>query len=305
MIFFLAWATALFPVAAPAQEGRNPAVAVLISKNIRPYVEAAEGLSSTVREGSAARIQTFFLEGHTGKGRTDLAQQLGREGFEVLAAVGPDAATLIWKELPEVKAGRLYCMVLNPEDVVPAAAGACGISLNIPVERQLRIIAQGLPDAARLGILYDPAHNAQFLREILDVSGSGPPAVVPLGVTSRKEIPALLTRSWEAVDALWLIPDRTVVSESVVQYIIKEGLIRGVPVIGYNRFFYESGAALALVFDYGELGAQAGGLILRLLRGEPCSPEPPKFHVWVNRRAFSKLRMESPDVRIRPFEAGP
>jgi len=277
----------------------------LISKNIRPYVEAAEGLSSAVREASTARIQSFFLEGHTGKGRTDLAQRLLGEGFEVMAAVGPDAAALIWKELPGAKARKLYCMVLNPEDIVPDPVSACGIPLNIPVAQQLHVITRGLPDAARLGILYDPAHNSGFLRDVLEASGSGSAAILPLTVSSRKEIPALLARSWDAVDALWLIPDRTVVSESVVQHIIKEGLIRGVPVIGYNRFFYESGAALALVFDYGELGAQAGGLVLRLLRGETCGPEPPGFHVWVNRRAFSTLGLEAPDVRTKPFEAGP
>lgn len=39
------------------------------------------------------------------------------------------------------------------------------------------------------------------------------------------------------MDALWLIPDRTVISESIVKYVIKEAFLRKVPVIGYNRFF--------------------------------------------------------------------
>ena len=84
------------------------------------------------------------------------------------------------------------------------------------------------------------------------------------------------------MDALWLIPDRTVISESIVKYVIKEAFLRKIPVIGYNRFFYETGAALAFVFDYKELGQQCAKKALSILSGKNCLSTPPLFHVWVN-----------------------
>jgi putative ABC transport system substrate-binding protein len=91
----------------------------------------------------------------------------------------------------------------------------------------------------------------------------------------------------------------------VVQFLIKEALLRNIPVVGYNRFFYESGAALAMVFDYRELGGQTGRLVLRALRSNICQSEAPDFHAWLNRKVLDKLGMEAPEALPAPYEAGP
>jgi putative ABC transport system substrate-binding protein len=50
--------------------------------------------------------------------------------------------------------------------------------------------------------------------------------IVPLKVSSKKDIPVVLKQNWENIDALWLIPDQTVISESIVQYMIKDALFK-------------------------------------------------------------------------------
>jgi putative ABC transport system substrate-binding protein len=87
-----------------------------------------------------------------------------------------------------------------------------------------------------------------------------PPGVslIPVAVSSRKDIPAVLKGNFGEVDALWLVPDRTITTESLIRYIIREAIYNKVPVIGYNRFFYESGAVLSFIFDYREIGSQSG-----------------------------------------------
>jgi putative ABC transport system substrate-binding protein len=129
--------------------------------------------------------------------------------------------------------------------------------------------------------------------------------IVPLKVSSKKDIPVVLKQNWENIDALWLIPDQTVISESIVQYIIKDALFKKTPVIGYNRFFYESGAAVAFVFDYEELGRQTGRMAVSVLMGKACEKEPPVFHVWLNLRVIDKLGLDVSEKKFPPIEVGP
>ena len=115
----------------------------------------------------------------------------------------------------------------------------------------------------------------------------------------------MLKDHWGDVDALWLIPDRTVISESIIKYVIKESLFKVVPVIGYNRFFYESGAALAFVFNYEELGRQCAVEALKALSGGGCGKTTPFFHVWINTRVLKKLGIPVIEDYTFPIEVGP
>jgi putative ABC transport system substrate-binding protein len=129
--------------------------------------------------------------------------------------------------------------------------------------------------------------------------------IVPLEVSSKKNIPIVLQQHWEGLDALLLIPDRTVISESLVKYIIKQAISEGVAVVGYNRFFYESGAALAFVFDYKEIGEQTARLAFRILAGDVCEREDPIFHTWLNSRVIKTLGIQVAGDGCPGIEVGP
>lgn len=289
----------------PAEEFRTPKVAILVSQNIRPYIEAVEGMSVVLSEAVNAKVQMFRLEKFKGKSRTALIQRLVEEKFDLFVTVGPGATRFVWKGLEPKSTSWLYSMVLNPEKVLGPAEDVCGVPLEIPVQRQLEMITRGLPTIRRIGLLYDPDHNAELFRKATEEASSLNLKIIPLEVSSKKDIPNVLKHHWQEMDGLWLIPDRTVISESIVQYIIKEALFKKVPVIGYNRFFYESGAIMAFVFDYEELGRQTGRLALNMLRGKACEKEVPVFHVWLNLRVIERLGIDVPEKKTLPIEVGP
>ncbi len=286
-------------------EVRAQKVAVFVSRDIRPYVEAVEGMSVVLAESAGAKIQVFSLEKFKGKSRDVLVQSLSGEKFALFVAVGPEAVRFASEEALLEKAPWLYSMVLNPPKVSGRMESACGIPLDIPAKRQLEMIAQGLTAVKRLGLLYDPRYNTDFFMRASAEAPSLDLKIVPLKVSSKKDIPAVLKQNWENIDGLWLIPDQTVISESIVQYIIKDAVFKKTPVIGYNRFFYESGAAVAFVFDYEELGRQTGRLAANVLSGKACEKELPAFHVWLNLRVIDKLGLNVPEKRSPPIEAGP
>jgi len=291
----------------PAYGNQSPTVrvAIVVSKNIRPYLEAVEGFESGLADNADIKTQVFNLEKLDDKGRVELFQGPGVKEFALFVAVGPEAALSVWKGIGREGASRIYFMVLNPEKVFGPKKRGCGISLNIPVKTQIEMISRGFPSVRRLGLLYDPELNSGFFRKAAGAASLLDLTVVPLRVSSKKDIPSVLKRQWKDMDALWLIPDRTIISESIVKYMIKEAFLRKVPVIGYNRFFYQTGAALAFVFDYKELGQQCAQKALRILSGEDCLDTPPLFHVWINEGVAEKLGLRPSDKYLPPIRSGP
>jgi putative ABC transport system substrate-binding protein len=287
------------------EEIRAPKAAILVSRNIRPYIEAAEGMSVVLSKTASAKVQVFSLEKFKGKSQDVLIQSLAAEKFDLFVAVGPEAVRFA-REAPVLeKTAWLHSMILNPPRASGQAETACGVPLDIPAQRQLEMIAQGLRTIKRLGLLYDPRYNSEFFVKAAAEAPFLDLKIVPLKVSSKKDIPVVLKQNWENIDALWLIPDQTVISESIVQYIIKDALFKTIPVIGYNRFFYESGAALAFVFDYEELGRQTGRLAANMLKGKACEKETPVFHVWLNLRVIDKLGITLPEKKSPSIEVGP
>jgi len=297
----------LFGFLLPAHSRELPAVraAVLVSRNIMPYLEAVEGFKAALLKRSDGEVDVFGIEKLGVEERADLSQSLAAGEFDLLVGVGPEAGLLVWKGAWKKGLTRLYLMVLNPDKVFGPGEKACGIPLNIPAQLQVEMIRRGLPSIRRPGLLFDPQLNSDFFSKTSAAGALSGLTIVPLKISSKKDIPSVLKRQWEEIDSLWLIPDRTVISESIVRFVVKEALIKGIPVIGYNRFFYETGVALAFVLDYGELGMQCAEEALKVLAGETCRNISPLFHVWVNPLVARKLGLKLPEKYTLPIELGP
>lgn len=280
-------------------------VAVIVSRHIGPYLEAVEGLQSVLSDHSGIETKVFSLEKLDAEEQRQLFGGKEAKKFSAFIAVGPAAASTVWKATEKDGIPTLYLMVLNPGKVIGEKRTNCGISLNIPIQTQVEMIRQGLPGTKRLGLLYDPEYNADFFRRAESASSSLALEVLPLRVSSKKEIPSVLARHWDNVDAFWLIPDRTIISEKIVKFVSKEAFLRKIPLIGYNRFFYETGAALAFIFNYRSLGEQCAHKVLRIASGENCQSTPPRFEVWINKGVVEKLGLKHPHEYVPPIQIGP
>ncbi|MDA8404592.1 MAG: ABC transporter substrate binding protein [Desulfobacteraceae bacterium] len=297
--FFLCGVSSAFcQEAAPA--GQPFRVVLVVSASIRPYIEALDGIRGELDRAIQANVEVVMLDRYDEKSGLDMADRLIREKpTDLVAAIGPEAAALVWRSFPGDSPPRIYSLILNPEKVIGVRDRDAGISLNIPPKVQLQMIHQGLPSLRRIGIFYDPANNRDFYDKAAAAALEMAVELVPMVVAERKDIPFLLQECVDSLDGVWLIPDRTVISESIAQYIIKQSVLRKMPVIGYNQFFYDSGAALAFVFDYAELGRQTAGLIIDALNKKKFGARTPVFKVWLNEAVLKKLEIKIP-ARIQP-----
>jgi len=274
---------------------------VIVSRNIKPYIEAVEGIDGVFKARTDTELVVVSLEKLKGKALETLKLELSRQSTDLFLSVGPEATRFLSSEMPDIQAPIFYTVVFNPEALVKPSEKICGTSLRIPVSTQIQAIKTAIPTAKRIGIMFDPAHNSDFFKTARGFSSISGIRLVPLAVSSKRDISKVLKKYVDDVDVLWLIPDRTVSSESIITYIIKEALLKSVPVVGYNRFFFRSGAALAFVFDYQELGRQAAELSLQVISGIPCQNAPPLFHALINTRVFKRVGIPIPEKKDRPY----
>jgi putative tryptophan/tyrosine transport system substrate-binding protein len=264
--------------------------AVVVSKKIRPYIQVMEGvLQQVAQQGQAVDPDLYFLDPENSRVRDQVIQRLVDGNYDLICAVGQEAAGLVWE--PGVPGKKMVAAVLDLESVPGLPTDACGISLRIPVPLQVAAIAGTFPLVDRIGLLFDPENNAWFFDAARKASLDLDLEIIPMPVTGRARIAPVLKDHFGRVDLIWMIPDATIISEKIIHYVIKQGLYQNIGVIGYNPFFTRSGALFSFEFDYRALGRQAGEKMVTLMTTSVCLEEPPVFSLIINEKVAEKLQV--------------
>jgi putative tryptophan/tyrosine transport system substrate-binding protein len=256
---------------------------------LQPYLKAVEGLSRGLAETGRYQVKEILFDGYEGNNLKAFQEELENKGFDIIVTIGPEASRYMAARLPGSGVPVIYSMLLDPQNIFYSPEGICGVSLNIPIDVQLREIKKTLPQIHFIGVLCDPKNNALFLEEATETGKRLGLQIVPVAVKDKKKIPGALSENWGNIEVLWIIPDQTIISESIVQYVIKEALFKKVPVIGYNRFFYDYGAALAFVLDYEQIGRRTSELIRDRMESGICRNAGPGYMLLVNRRVLQQV----------------
>ena len=268
-------------------------IAILQSSDIPAYQEAIAGLKAT---GPIGAIYTEYdLQGDLELGKR-LARKLRASNASLVVAVGLKAALAAKVEIVDVPI--VYMMILDPLKHQLTAANMTGTLLEVPVDRQLKIMRTFLPTLQRLGTLYDPAKTSSRVKEALLQATISGFQLKGLPVESEKEVPQQLRTLLSDVEALWLIPDSTVLTNESIQFILESALARQVPVIGFSPEFTRLGALLSMSVNYFEVGRETGLLAKRILNGEgllPLNPVPiERLKITVNLKTARFLGITFP-----------
>lgn len=267
-----------------AAEGETNLVGVMISREISPYIQMAEGLESAL---TIPICRIFFdTNGHPYTIDPRI-QKIKSELFKATVAVGPEA--LRYVTLHQWQGPVVFGMVLDPEKIVRKGAVPCGVSLNLPYQQQIAAIHRVFPDVRRLGVLFNPANNLEWFEKARETAGTYGMLLTALTVWEQSDISNFFEKDALPVDAVMFIPDRTVISKAVIEFAIKETFLGGIPVIGYNRFFHDSGAALSFAIDYRAIGREVSLQLKAMLRGEPCAVVGPRYKLLLNMRVVNSL----------------
>lgn len=273
-------------------------IAILQSSDIAAYREAITGLKAT---GPIGAIYTEYdAQGDLELGKK-LARKLRASNASLVVAVGLKAALAAKVEIPDVPI--VYMMILDPLKHQLTAANMTGTLLEVPVDRQLKIMRTFLPTFHQLGTLYDPAKTSAWVKDAAQQATISDFQLKGFPVESDKDVPQKLRRLLSDAEALWLIPDSTVLTNESVRFILESALEHQRPVIGFSPEFTRLGALLSISVNYGDVGRETGLLMKRILDGAPVLPLNPvpieQLKITVNLKTAKFLGITFPNELAR------
>ena len=161
-----------------------------------------------------------------------------------------------------------FAAITNPESAGVLAENVTGISDRSPVEKQVELIKEILPETKKIGVVYNTSEQNSFYLtdEFKKEAEKNGYEVVIKGITNVNEIASALDTILPEIDVLYTTIDNTIAS--TYPLIIDKSKKANKPVIGATKNYVDQGAlASEGISDY-KVGYQTGEMIVRYLKGE-------------------------------------
>ncbi|HEM3442310.1 ABC transporter substrate-binding protein [Streptococcus suis] len=234
-----------------------------------------------------------------------ISEQLIDGNDIVLAIATPSAQSLatVSTETPIV-----FTAVTDPlsadlvESIEKPGGLLTGTSDQAPIDKQVELLGQAVPDAKTVGILYTTSERnsevqVEQARELLEKAGY---KVVVKGITSTNEVQDTTTSLMKDVDALFIPTDNTVASTMTM--IGELSVEHKVPVIGGSTDMVDEGGLLTYGTNYEALGRQTAKMAIKIIEGANVSetaveyPETVSLHV--NEEMAQKLGIDTSKLAV-------
>lgn len=149
-----------------------------------------------------------------------------------------------------------------------AVGNITGTSDKLPIEAQLKMIRQMLPDAKKIGIMYttSEANSVSAIAEYKELSGKYDFEIVEKGISATADIPLAADSLLGEVDCITNLTDNTVVAS--LPTILEKANDKKIPVFGSEIEQVRIGCLAAEGIDYIALGKQTGKMAAQVLKGE-------------------------------------
>ena len=284
------------PVPAPASEA--PLIAVVKSTDNTNYTRFVTGFAVE----SKLRFTEVSLGNHEERGRK-LLRWLKAKKPVLALVVGVLAARLtkeIFGDTPIV-----FALVPDPEKHGLSGDNITGITLSIPMRQQLATLKTLAPNAKTVGVMYNPRNSSKLVEAAIEAAKAEGIKIVSTKVDAPDEVPDASRAFLGTIDALWMVPDQTVMNTESFKHLLKFTFKNKVPFFSVAHRLVESGALVSLSPDYAAIGMQAGRLVQRILNDKvkpkdlPVA-DPEGLDIAVNLTTAKRIGVEC-DIALEIF----
>ena len=240
------------------------------------------------------------IEAQNAQGDFGIAQTIASNFVQskkdlILAVSTPSAQSAFnaTKDIP-----ILITAVTDPVAVGLVGDNITGTSDMAPVNKQVELIKALLPNAKRIGVVYNTSEeNSQILVKKLKVeSEKYGYKVVEKGVTNVNEVGQALDVLLKDVDVLYTPTDNLIVAATPL--VLSKANEANVPVIGCIEDQVIQGALATETLDYKQLGYQTGEIAVRVLNGENPKDIPIETQrdtkLLINKEVAERLNINLP-----------
>ncbi len=235
---------------------------VIKSQNISAYNDVVKGFQEECIQNNITIKAVYDLNGSIKMGHK-VARKVKNEKPYIILSIGVLAVTVVKKEIKSIPI--VFCMVINCERFQLSGPNITGISTEIAIEDQFKGYQSILGQLKNVGLIYDPSKagniikNAELKLKSLGIS------LTKYEITSSNKISEALENLMNRIDALWLLPDTTVVTRKSFDLIKSTTIENKVPLLCTSNVFVRAGALAAVFSDYKDVGRQAAQLTEKIL----------------------------------------
>ena len=257
------------------------------------------GISQFAEHGSLDNCRTGFLEGLKEAGIEEgvnltvlfdnaqadtatasmISDNYVSQKVDLICAIATPSAMSAYNSCLDSDIPVIYTAVSDPvsaglakEDKTPEG-NITGTADTLPVEAQLKMIREILPDAKTIGIMYTTSevNSESAIAEYKELAPNYDFEIVDSGISSSADIPLAADTLIGKVDCITNLTDNTVVASLPV--ILSKASAKNIPVFGSEIEQVKIGCLAAMGLDYVELGKQTGEMAAKVLKGEAKASE--------------------------------
>jgi len=278
-------------------------VIVIQSQPIAAYGEAIKGFEEACKRNNISIAGIYDLKGGIDEGKRVIKNiKDDKRRPDLVLAVGILATTLVKEQFTNIPI--IFCMVINHERFNLEGPNITGISSEASIGDQFAVLRELLGTQRNVGVIYDPMKTGKIVSEADLVAKGIKFNLIKGEVESESEVASALTGMVNKIDALWIVPDGTVVTKESLEIILKMSLKRRLPVFCTSSAIVRAGALVSISPDYRQTGIQAAQLAQTLLNNSTVISlgvkQPDKLKVTLNTQTAGIIRVDISPLRSRP-----
>ncbi|HLR77479.1 MAG TPA: ABC transporter substrate-binding protein [Burkholderiaceae bacterium] len=212
----------------------------------------------------------------TAQGNTAIAAQIARkyvgDNPDVIVAIATPSAQAVVAATSSIPV--VFSAVTDPvaAQLVPgedaSGTNVTGVSDALSLERQIELIKQVVPDAKRVGMVYNPgeANSVVVVERLRELLPEHDMTLVEATAARTVDVGAAARSLVGKVDVIYTNTDNNVVS--AYEALVKVGIDAKIPLVASDTDSVVRGAIAALGINYYDLGLQTGKIVARILDGE-------------------------------------
>ncbi|WP_447593322.1 ABC transporter substrate-binding protein [Aquipseudomonas campi] len=256
-----------------AADKKSVAVTAIVE---HPALDAArdgvkDALAKAGYDEKNLKWQYQSAQGNTGTAAQIARKYIGDQPDVIVAIATPSAQAVVagTKSIPVV-----FTAVTDPVEaqLTPSweASGTnvTGVSDVLELDKQVALIKRILPDATRVGIVYNPgeANSVVVVKRLKELLTSQNMTLVEAAAPRSVDVGSAARSLAGKVDVIYTNTDNNVVS--AYESLVKVGIDTKTPLIASDTDSVKRGAIAALGVNYRDLGEQTGRIVVRILNGE-------------------------------------
>lgn len=276
-----------------------------------------EGLEEEgIKEGDNLKVEVKNAMADTAT-NAQIADSFVSDNMDLICAIATPSAQSAYNAAMDKDIPVVYTAVTDPvaaeladKDGNPVG-NVTGTSDTLPVEEQLKMIREMMPDAKTIGILYttSEANSVSAIatyESLVDKYGF---TLETKGISQTSEIALATDDLLTKDDCITNLTDNTVVAS--LPTILEKANEKGIPVFGSEIEQVKIGCLAAEGIDYIQLGKQTGKIAAQILKGEKKASEIPYEIIsepgfYVNTKVAENLGIEVPsdlaDSAVESFD---